>query len=386
MSESIAISEPSVNPSEPLEPEISDGRHADDITVLKSDNDLRQTKLIHANGSSDSAVSDTYFQHHYERAETLTAIEAVMRQLASAQTCFVIRGRAKDSAGNRHRRKWVGEGATLEDVPRKWLRVDIDKPVCDVPDDWQDDPAALVREIVEKALPDGFHGAGVVWQGSSSMGVKTGVVRVHLWFRLDKAIDSKTAKRWLRPWGMYHDESVLQTGQPNYTATPVFDGLEDPVRERIGMIDGPEVVVPVIEEIDNFPDFSGANRVVGRGYEYYRDQIGTQDFHMAMRAAVGSFISKNWPDPDIEWLRGDLRKHILTCDAPGRTQVEREHRAGGHLEKLIEWTLQKQSENTERQKRQMVEFQEAMQAAAETDAMRPSGKDLQRYFFGSLRR
>ncbi|MBT3359968.1 MAG: hypothetical protein HN403_10115 [Rhodospirillales bacterium] len=383
MSKSIANSEPSGNPSEP---EIGDGRHADDITVLKSYNDLRQTKLIRAKGSSDSAVNDTHFQHHYERAETLTAIEAVLRQLALAKTCFVIRGRANDNAGEVHRRKWAGEGATLEDVPRKWLMVDIDKPVCDVPDDWRDDPAALIREIVEKALPDEFHGAGVVWQWSSSMGVKTGVTKVHLWFRLDKAIDSKTAKRWLSPWAMYHDQSVLQTGQPHYTATPAFDGLEDPVRERVGIIDGPDVVVPVIEEIDDFPDFTGGYRVVGRGYEYYRDQIGLQDFHMAMRAAVGAFISKNWPAPDIEWLRDYLHQHVLTCDAPGRTQVEREHRAGGHLDKLIEWTMQKQSENAERQKRQMVEFQEAMQASAKTDSKRPSGKDLQRYLFGSLRR
>jgi hypothetical protein len=392
MTKSIPKSKPSVNPSEPPEPpepserEVSDGRHEDDITILKSYNDLRQTKLIHANGSRDSAVNDTLFQHHYERVPTLTALRDVLRQLASARTYFVIRGRAKDGVGNLHRRKWAGENATLEDVLRKWMMIDIDKPVCVLPDDWQDNPATLVQEIIAKALPDEFHGAGVVWQWSSSMGVKPGIVKVHLWFRLDKPIDSMRAKLWLSPWAMYHDESVLQIGQPHYTATPVFDGMDDPVDERIGMVGGPDVIVPSIEEIDNFPDFVGGNRVVGGGYEYYRDLIGAQDFHMAMRAAVGSFISKTWPDPDVEWLRDDLRQYVLTCDAPGRTQVEREHRAGDHLDKLIEWTLQKQTENIERQKRQMVEFQEAMQADAEADAKLPSGSELQRNFFGNLRR
>jgi hypothetical protein len=118
---------------------------------------------------------------------------------------------------------------------------------------------------------------------------------------------------WLSPWGMYQDESVVQIGQPHYTATPVFDGMDDPIRERIGMTDGRDVLVPDINEIDAFPNFVSCKRVIGHGCEYYRDQIGIQDFHMAMRAAVGSFISKNWPDPDIEWLRKNLRQYVLTC-------------------------------------------------------------------------
>jgi hypothetical protein len=217
------------------------------------------------------------------------------------------------------------------------------------------------------------------------MGVSHGVVKVHLWFRLDTAIESKTAKRWLSPWSMYHDESVLQIGQPHFTATPVFDGMDDPVRERIGLIDGLDVVVPPIEDIDTFPDFVGGKREVGRGYEYYRNQIGKQDFHMAMRAAIGSFIFKNWPDPDIEWLQNDLRQYVLTCDAPGRAQAEREDRAGEHLDKLIEWTLQKQRESVEHQERELADFRRVMQAELEADANRPSGSEVQRSFFGGLR-
>ena len=386
MSRSIPKLAPSGNLSEPSEPEISDGRHADDITVLKSYNDLRQTKLIRADGTSEGATNDTHFWHLYVRGSSLSTIKDVLCQLAGGSKCFAIRGRAKDQAGEVHRRKWAGERDPLEDVPRKWMMVDIDKPVCDLPAGWQDDPAALVKEIIEKALPDEFHGVGIVWQWSSSMGVSPGVVKAHLWFRLDNAIDSKTAKRWLSAWAMYHDESVLQTGQPHYTATPVFDGREDPVRERVGIIDGPDVVVPVVEEIDDFPDFAGGNRVVGRGYEFYRDLIGVRDFHSAMRAAVGSYISTNWPAPDVEWLRDDLRQHVLSCEAPGRTQTEREHRAGDHLDKLIEWTLQKHAENAERQESQMDEFLKIIQAEAEADAKRPSGKELQRKFFADLRR
>jgi hypothetical protein len=382
MSKSIEGSSPSVNTAKTKADR--DGRHPNDITVLKSYNDWRQTKLIRADGSSESADNDTHFHHHYERVATLTTLEAVLHQLALAQKCFVIRGRAKNATGEAHRRKWSNPDDPLEDMPRKWLMVDIDKPVCDVPDDWQDNPSGLVREIIGKALPDEFHVAGVVWQWSSSMGVQPGAVKVHLWFRLDKAIDSKMAKKWLKPWNMYHDASVLQAGQPHYTATPLFEGMNDPVRERVGLLDGPDVVVPNIEEINAHPDFNGKNRVVGRGYEYYRDLIGNRDFHMAMLAAVGSFISRNWPDPDIEWLRSDLRQYVLTCDAPNRTQVEREHRAGDHLDKLIEWTMQRQRESAAQQARDMEKFQKIMQAEIEDETERLPGSELQRKFFDGL--
>jgi hypothetical protein len=384
MSKSIPKSTPSGKSTEAVIG--SDGRHPDEITVLQSTSNLRQTKMINADGSSEGAINDTLFRHLYVPVPTLSAIEKVLRQLQDGLTCFVIRGRAIDAAGEIHRRKWAGEGVPLEDIRRKWIMVDIDKPVCDPRDDWQDNPAELVKEIVRKALPDEFHNAGVVWQWSSSMGVKPGTIKVHLWFRLNTAIDSNTAKLWLSPWGMYHDDSVLRTGQPHYTATPVFEGMDDPVRERIGMIEGPDVGVPDIDEMDTFPDFVGGKRVVGRGYEYYRDQIGIQNFHIAMHAAVGAFISKNWPDPDIDWLREDLRQRVMTCNAPGRTQEERQHRAGDHLDKLIEWTILKQTENAERQRQQFATIDEAMLIEAEANDERPSGENLQREFFANLRR
>jgi hypothetical protein len=383
MPRSIPKTGPDGNPSEPG---IGDGRHPDDIPVLKSYNDLRQTKLIRADGSSEGAIFDARFHHLYLRASSLTKIKDILDQLKDGQTCFVIRGRAMDHVGDVHGRRWVGESATLIDVPRKWLMIDIDKPVCEVPDSWQNDPAALVKTIIENALPSEFEPAGVVWQWSSSMGVEPGVIKVHLWFRLDTALDSSSAKRWLLPWSLHIDDSVFQIGQPHFTATPVFQGFDDPVLERIGMITGPDINVPVLEDGEVFPDFVGCNKVVGRGYDHYRNQIGTLDFHTSMLAAVGSFISKNWPSPDIEWLRNDLRQHVLSCDAPGRSQTEREHRAGAHLDKLIEWTLQRQTESAERQIQEIEEHQKMLDAEAEADEKRPYGRELQQGFFAGLRR
>jgi hypothetical protein len=106
---------------------------------------------------------------------------------------------------------------------------------------------------------------------------------------------------------------------------------------------------------------------------------------MATRSAVGAYISKNWPAPDIEWLRNDLRQHILNCEAPGRTMDEREHRAGDHLDKLIEWTLQMQRDRAERQERVIAEFEKEVRAEIDAGAKLPSGSDLQRRFFDGLR-
>jgi hypothetical protein len=56
----------------------NDGRHPDDITILKSYKKLRQTKLIKVDGSTDGAVNDTRFHHQYERAPTLSSIESIL--------------------------------------------------------------------------------------------------------------------------------------------------------------------------------------------------------------------------------------------------------------------------------------------------------------------
>jgi hypothetical protein len=64
---------------------------------------------------------------------------------------------------------------------------------------------------------------------------------------------------------------------------------------------------------------------------------------------------------------------------------EREHRAGDHLDKLIEWTLQMQRDRAERQERVIAEFEKEVRAEIDAGAKLPSGSDLQRRFFDGLR-
>jgi hypothetical protein len=257
--------------------------------------------------------------------------------------------------------------------------IDIDKPVCEVPRDWKEDPGSFVRKVIGLALPDEFSEAGVVLQWSASAGLQENSAKMHLWFRLSRAVDTAEVRKWLRPWQMYMDFAVLQIGQLHFTATPIFEGVDDPIDKRIVLIDGPEVVVPDISNFDIEVDqVLGASKYVGKSYEDHKASIGKVDFHMSMLRAVGSFVTSNWPTPDLEWLRTDLQHHIMACEAPGRTLDERVHRAGRHLDAMIEWVVATHKKRLEQQDRVFQDFADKLNK--ENEAYRPATELLDDFF------
>lgn len=85
-----------------------------------------------------------------------------------------------------------------------------------------------------KALPPEFRDAACVVQWSNSMGFKQGLIRVHLWFWLDKAISDNEAKAWLQDYPV--DPALYSPVQPHYTANPILgEGVADPIAKRVGL-------------------------------------------------------------------------------------------------------------------------------------------------------
>jgi len=70
---------------------------------------------------------------------------------------------------------------------------------------------------------------------------------MRLIFLLDRAITNSEARRWLAGIPGV-DTSVWRPAQVIYTATPLFEGLDDPVPRRSGFRGGAVVVVPKIRE------------------------------------------------------------------------------------------------------------------------------------------
>lgn len=199
----------------------------------------------------------------YGRAKNFTAREIEidergrwLRRLAGESESFVVLGAMKDWKEGQVRRRLStdreGDEASLEDVPRIWMPVDIDhidfEPIASL-----DDGEMLALEVLERL---GIEGTTCVWHLTNSHKVD-GRYRVRLWLRLAKAATCDQMREWAKlRWGdekvdvdgkekRIVDLSVLRPAQPIYTGDPVFVGMEDPVERRVGWIDGDHLEMKV---------------------------------------------------------------------------------------------------------------------------------------------
>ena len=139
----------------------------------------------------------------------------------------------------------------FEDTSRRWLPIDIEGE--DVrgdklpPDLNLVDGDAVARWVRDKKLPPEFRGRQCFWQLTSSAGIKK-EAKIRLFFWLDRAIYGDEATAWLKKvHGRVLDVAIYRVVQPIYIAKPIFEGMEDPVTRRAGMVEGDATVaVPEI--------------------------------------------------------------------------------------------------------------------------------------------
>jgi len=118
-----------------------------------------------------------------------------------------------------------------------WLCLDIDG--AQLPDEAD---MHMPWMWVGRYLPAPLQRAGCILQWSSSAGVKEGL-RAHFWFLLDRPVCDKSLKAWVKSLGGF-DTGLYQPVQPHYTARPLFDGIDDPLRQRLFMRQGPRAQLP----------------------------------------------------------------------------------------------------------------------------------------------
>jgi hypothetical protein len=121
-----------------------------------------------------------------------------------------------------------GDDATLRDVPRWWLALDVEnvaRPQC----------------VNVTDLEACGRAAGIV-QATTSHGIKPDL-RLRLWFWLSRPIIGREAARWLQ--GTPADPSIFRPAQIINTAAPTFEGCIDHLPTRLARLDGtPSVTVP----------------------------------------------------------------------------------------------------------------------------------------------
>ncbi|GAB0112724.1 hypothetical protein [Acidisoma sp. C75] len=162
--------------------------------------------------------------------------------LAAGETATAIRRLVYDDPA-------TGDVATLRDVPRRWLALDMegiarpaDLPAADLPG---------CAALAIATLPEAFHGAGFIAQATAGHGIKPGI-RLRLWYWLSRSTSGAELRRWLA--GCPADPSIFGAAQPIYTAAPIFSaGAADPIPQRLHSCPGGLVEVPPPEALSPPP-------------------------------------------------------------------------------------------------------------------------------------
>jgi hypothetical protein len=177
----------------------------------------------------------------------LDGIARLLRRLLPQSDCCVVRGAIADLARTRgvrrllHTDQHTGDAATLRDVPRRWLALDVDH--LSRAETIASSDLAACGHLAIAALPAEFRGVRCIVQATASHGIAPGV-RLRLWYWLTRATTSAELRLWLR--GSPVDHAVFRASQLIYSAAPIFDDAAcDPIPERIATLPGTNEAVPV---------------------------------------------------------------------------------------------------------------------------------------------
>jgi hypothetical protein len=243
--------------SQPDRQDLAQTLHAeaaeDFITILETLDGKPLCKVHRPDGVTDFA--DAYeFKMAQSPVSDLADLAMILGGMAPNE-CAVHGGIVPGTNKNRARRiskDKPGNGllqeidrATLEVVPHRWLALDVDKiePVDAAGRfDYVADPERAVRCILDK-LPAPFESAACFWQLTSGAGFKP-TIRMRLWFWMSHPLPVYAVKSWMQAVGAPVDTMLYNPVQPIYRAAPMFDGVDDPVKTRSGMVSGGLVTPP----------------------------------------------------------------------------------------------------------------------------------------------
>lgn len=184
---------------------------------------------------------------HPEPVADLAALADLLRVLAPVARCCIVRGEPIDPARMvrvrrlLHRDPDTGEAATLREVPRRWVSIDVDSVPVPAGTDLHD-LAACARAVVPR-LPHAFRDVAGIVTATASHGIKPGV-RLRLWYWLSRPTTGAELGQWFE--GCPIDPATFRTVQPNYTAAPIFaGGMADPLPSRLAMVPGAQAMAKV---------------------------------------------------------------------------------------------------------------------------------------------
>jgi hypothetical protein len=225
----------------------------DAITVLRV-RGRRLAKLIGHDGDIVGYDAAKHFDLTEIPVDGLYHLEEDLQRLIRQPDRCIVRGQIANLGRTTGVRRLLHpdgpDPASLVEVPRRWLPLDIDGLARPAVIAAADLIACAGTAIA--ALPREFHGARCLVQATASHGFKPGL-RLRLWYWLDRPVSTAELKRWLPAEVV--DHAVFSAAQIIYTAAPVFDGASDPLPVRLVqyMSGDPVVQVPLPEKLQAHP-------------------------------------------------------------------------------------------------------------------------------------
>jgi hypothetical protein len=223
-----------------------------------------------------------------------------------------------------------------------WVMLDIDHIVVPEHLDYKADPLPCIEYVIA-CLPHYFQNVSYHYQLSSSAGKgAAGIIKVHLWFWLNKPVHDDKMKYWgeqLNKNGKLVDTKLFDSVQAHFTCAPIFESPEtDPfpsnrsgfikhASEAVSFPDLSEYVALVTPDL-TYAKVLYASKCQGSkdgykpttGFKNYLKLIGDGEngtgFHNAIYAAMCSYVGTHGIEgTDKNALKNILKKRILSAYA-----------------------------------------------------------------------
>ena len=176
-----------------------------------------------------------HWQPFVARADGIEDLSQILTRAERYSDLLAVRGAIRNASAHKQninrrcRPRPNDEGPDLEDVPRCWVMIDLDRKPEPEGFDWILDPRRTAVWAAERYLPDGWADRKFHYQFGSSAGMQPGL-SLHFWFWLDKPCTSRELKRTFETHSYGFDLSLYNPSQPHYTAAPQFIDLDDPLK------------------------------------------------------------------------------------------------------------------------------------------------------------
>lgn len=197
----------------------------DTLTLLKTKGGLPLTKKFTPQGS-ESYGGSKHYSVHSASVSGLADVAALLQKLADKKDMAFIRGTLIDQDKKQHVTR---DGVNFESRRQHTLALDVDSAATQ--HDAVFDTEAACAEWIQTYLPTCFHDVSFVYQLTSSAGIKPGL-RARIWFWLKTPRSSADLKPWAQALGTNLDScldaSLFDAVKLHYTASPIFEDVEDP--------------------------------------------------------------------------------------------------------------------------------------------------------------